>query len=140
MTTPTYIQAFPCAQDSPCQSTQPDMSNTHRSVILYNRQYSTVCDQSLVDYSQQISGRVSLPVDYALRAINCGLRPETEHVHRIRICGLLTANIHRWISFSPPRHHQDVILETAMDIARGMEYLHMDKITHGDLKATNVLL
>lgn len=27
-----------------------------------------------------------------------------------------------------------------MDIARGMEYLHLDKITHGDLKGTNVLL
>ena len=44
------------------------------------------------------------------------------------------------LALPPSRCLQDIILETAMDIARGMEYLHQESITHGDLKGSNVLL
>ena len=33
-----------------------------------------------------------------------------------------------------------VVLETALDIARGMEYLHSNKVLHADLCSNNIML
>jgi hypothetical protein len=38
------------------------------------------------------------------------------------------------------RHTQDTVLQLALDVARGMAYMHDQQLCHGDLASKNVLL
>lgn len=60
-----------------------------------------------------------------------GLRLDCVVTRALTLCGVALG----WLA-----HPQTTIIRRLLDIARGMVYVHSQKVVHGDLKCSNVML